>query len=154
MKRLLLLATIATFLFASCCSNKEKCEATDGQNAPHKCCQEMSEEQKQTCTDWKNWESLDEERKIELVSGAKEKYDLKKAEREERMVKIAEFDLKMENWETLSLDEKKALCDEMYSLCKGNCNHGEGHKHNCQGKHHHEGCQGKHKHEHCKEQKN
>lgn len=154
MKKILLWAGVASFLFASCCSNKEKCETTDEQNVvqneEHKCCKEMTEEQKQACADWENWANIDDARKEVLLNDVKVKYDQRKVEREEKMAKMAEFDAKMTNWEQLSLDEKKALCDEMKSMCKGKHGHGEGEMGGCKGNHKHEGCKGKHAEEGCK----
>ncbi|MCQ2285368.1 MAG: hypothetical protein MJZ76_00640 [Bacteroidales bacterium] len=126
MKKLMLLAGIAAFVFASCCNKTEEVTAPEEPTCAkeeHKCCG-MSEEQKQACADWKNFENLDETRQEELLAKHKECYDNQKAERDAHMAKMAEIDAKMANWDNMTIAEKKAVFDEMAQLCpKHKCHH-------------------------------
>jgi len=173
MKKLLFLL-VPAFLLVACCNNEPKQEAAEGEQkccnkegehkcckeGEHKCCHEMSEEQKADMAAWEDWANQTDEKKAELLNKRKECYDKmvaeKKAREEEMAAKKAAFEEGMANWDNLSLDEKKALFDNMpcCGKChKGHgCHHGEGkcckegeHKcckdgeHKCGEKH--EGCQ-------------
>lgn len=157
MKKIMLLAGAACFLLASCCSNEEKCPANaekEGQpKEEQKCCKEMTEEQKQACADWDNWANIDDARKEALLTDKKDGYDKCQAERAEREAQKAAIDAKMANWDKLTLDEKKALIDEMdafFKSChkkhadKGCCSENKGDggcQKTCEGKKAEEGCQ-------------
>ena len=165
MKKLLFLL-VPAFLLVACCNNEPKQEAAaEGEHkcckeGEHKCCHEMTEEQKADMAAWEDWANQTDEKKAELLNKRKECYDKKVAEKkareEEMAAKKAAFEEGMANWDNLSLDEKKALFDNMpcCGKChKGHgCHHGEGkcckegeHKcckdgeHKCGEKH--EGCQ-------------
>ena len=155
-------------MLVACCNSEPKQEAAEGEQkccnkeGEHKCCKEgehkchheMSEEQKADMAAWEDWANQTDEKKAELLNKRKECFDKmvaeKKAREEEMAAKKAAFEEGMANWDNLSLDEKKALFDNM-PCC------GEGHHHGCGHKCHgdkpegcckgHEGC---HKHEGCK----
>jgi len=149
----MLLVGAACFLLASCCSNEEKCPATPEKEGQHKCCKEMTEEQKQACADWNNWANIDDARKEALLKDKKDGYDKCQAERAEREAQKAAIDAKMANWDKFTLDEKKALIDEMDAFFKaGKGKHGDkgccsenkeeaGCQKTCEGKKTEEGCQ-------------
>lgn len=167
MKKLFFLL-VPAFMLVACCNNEPKQEAAEGEHkccnkeGEHKCCKdgehkchhEMSEEQKADMAAWEDWANQTDEKKAELLNKRKECFDKmvaeKKAREEEMAAKKAAFEEGMANWDNLSLDEKKALFDNM-PCC------GEGHHHGCGHKCHgdkpegcckgHEGC---HKHEGCK----
>ncbi len=132
MKKLLALAAVCCFLFASCCNcNKEKaapCEGEKQECAMKKgdkpCCKEMTEEQKAECEAWKNFDSLTAEEQEALVNKKKEAIDQMKAEREAKEKEMAEkkaaFEAKWANWDQLTTAEKKALLDEM-PCCQKKC---------------------------------
>ena len=124
MKKLMLLAGVVYFVFASCCNApKEEAAATpatcENQEKPE-CCK-MSEEMKQACEDWKNWENLDQTRQEELLAKKKECYDKCKAERDEKAAKMAEIDTKMADWDNMTIADKKAVFDELDQLCPKKC---------------------------------
>ena len=145
-------------MLVACC-NKEgehKC-CKDGE---HKCHHEMTEEQKADMAAWEDWANQTDEKKADLLNKRKECFDKmvaeKKAKEEEMAAKKAAFEEGMANWDNLSLDEKKALFDNM--PCCGEGPHpGCGHKCHKEGEHKcckdgehkccgdkHEGCQHHH----------
>jgi len=174
MKKLFFLLVPAFMLVVSC-NNEAKKDAKDGEeqkteqaaqdsgkDGDHKCCKgdhkchhEMTEEQKADMAAWEDWANQTDEKKAELLNKRKECFDKmvaeKSAKEEEMAEKKAEFEAKMANWDKLSLDERKALFDNM--PCCGEGPHpGCGHK--CHGEkpegcHHHEGCKGHEGHEGC-----
>ena len=120
MKKMMLLAGIVCFLFTACCNQKEEQPATEEpvaeeQVAAPQC--ELSEECKQAMMDWENWENLGDERKAELLAKKKECYDNHKAAEAEREAKKAAIEEKMANWDNMTLDEQKAIFDEMMQMC-------------------------------------
>ncbi len=183
MKKLLFML-VPAFMLGACCNNEPKeCPA---ENAPaekcqHHCCKdgehkhhhhEMSEEQKADMAAWEDWANQTDEKKAELLNKRKECVDKKMAEEAEMEAKKAAFKEGIANWDKLSLDEKKALFDNMPCCGKrhggheGCGHHGEGEHHcngnhegcghHCDGEHHcdgnHEGCNHQCKHEgehHC-----
>lgn len=133
MKKLFILMAAACCLTFTACNNKpaeQPAENTEVQ-AEEPCCKEMTEEQKaemeackKAAEDWQNWENITDERKAELLDQRKAKYDemqeMKKAQEEKK----AKFEAAMNNWDKLTLDEKKAAFDE--ASCCGGCKKGEG----------------------------
>lgn len=159
MKKLLFLL-IPAFMLGACCNNESKnCpeenEAIEGEHhcckdGDHKCHHEMTEEQKADIAAWEDWANQTDEKKAELLNKRKECFDKKMAEKDEQEAKRAAIKEKMANWDNLSLDEKKAIFDEM--PCGGKCfegghegcghHHGEGEHHCKHGEGHH--CDGNH----------
>lgn len=128
-----------------CCKDGEhKCH----KEGDHKCCHEMSEEQKADMAAWEDWANQTDEKKAELLGKRKECYDKKKAMEEEMAAKKAAFEEGMANWDNLSLDEKKALFDNM--PCCGKCHKGHGCKDGehkcCKGEGEHKCCKGEGEH--------
>lgn len=114
----MLLAGIVCFLFTACCNQKQEepvAEPVAEEVAAPEC--QISEECKQAMMDWENWENLGDERKAELLAKKKECYDKCKAEEAEREAKKAAIEEKMANWDNMTLDEQKAVFDEMMELC-------------------------------------
>ena len=71
----------------------------------------QQEKLKKDRADWDNWENLTDERKAELLDSQKAVYDAQKAIKEAREARKAKFEAAMENWDNLSLDERKAAFD-------------------------------------------
>ena len=130
MKKLFILMAAACCLTFTACNNNKPAEQTAEGTEPQTeaCCPEMTEEQKaemeackKAAEDWQNWENLTEERKAELLDQRKAKYDemqeMKKAQEEKK----AAFEAAMNNWDKLTIDERKAKGD------KQGCQKGEGH---------------------------
>jgi hypothetical protein len=142
MKKLLALAAVCCFLFASCCNcNKEKAAPCEGEKqecamkGDKPCCKEMTEEQKAECEAWKNFDSLTAEEQEALVNKKKEAIEQMKAEKEAREKEMAEkkaaFEAKWANWDQLTTAEKKALLDEMpccHKKCHKPCDAPQGDK--------------------------
>ncbi|MBR0305126.1 MAG: hypothetical protein IJQ94_05730 [Bacteroidales bacterium] len=135
MKKLfILMAATCCLAFTACNNNKpaeQPAENTEMQAEDHPCCKDMTPEQKaemeahkKACEDWKNWENITEERRVELLNQRKADYDkmqeMKKAQEEKK----AKFEAAMNNWDNLTTAEKKAAFDEMG--CCGGCKKGEG----------------------------
>jgi hypothetical protein len=135
MKKLAVLISVCCFVFASC-NNKPAPEQVD-EVAPETCeakkeCCQMTEEQKADMAAWKDWDNQTIEKKEELVAKCKACIDKKMAEKKEqcdaekteacpeKKAKCEEMKAKFDNWDNLTLDEKKALLDEM-SCCKKKC---------------------------------
>ena len=155
----MLFIAAACFVFVSC-NNKpaEETVATEENTEvteEHHCCHEMTEEQKaqmeackKAAEDWENWENISEDRKNELLNDRKAKYDEMQAMKKAQEEKKAAFEAAMNNWDKLTIDEKKAAFDNMGCCggCKGDkpgchgdkpgCKKGEGH--GCKGEGH--GC--------------
>ncbi|MDR1758400.1 MAG: hypothetical protein LBR51_05540 [Bacteroidales bacterium] len=131
MKKIMMIAVAAMFVFASC-GNKPKADEVVAEGTPQEetpCCKEMTEEQKADCADWKNWENLTPERQDELLLKSKECIDKKMAECAEKCegkeepacpeakAKCEAFKASWENWENLEKEAKKALIDEFRANC-------------------------------------
>lgn len=71
----------------------------------------QQEKLKKDKADWDNWENLTDERKAELLDSQKAIYDAQKAIKEAREARRAKFEAAMENWDNLSLDERRAAFD-------------------------------------------
>lgn len=153
MKKLFIIAIAGLFTFASC-GKKAVEPATEPVQTEQECekkC-ELTEEQKAEMEAWANWDSQTDERKAELVANKKACLDKCMAEKAEKCegetekcpekeAKCAEMKAKLDNWDNLTIDEKKALLDE---FAPKKCCKGEGHEGGegcCKGEGH-EGCQG------------
>lgn len=135
MKKVILLAGVACFVFASCCSKGDKCPNKDATDTTCKevekpCCKEMTEEQKQAIADWKSWSNIDEARKNVLLQERKDRFEQCKVEREKRQTELEALEAKMADWENLSIDEKRALIDEIDQFFKARKKH-HGDKKDC-----------------------
>ena len=138
MKKLWMIAIVATFFFASCGNKPAEVPATDEQQATQT---ELTDEQKADFEAWDNWSTLELDVQNDLVARMKEFFDQKMAEKaakcdgeKEEMcpvkaAKCAEFKERWGKWDTYNLDEKKALIDEKMACCKKKCEakEGEGH---------------------------
>lgn len=81
---------------------------------------EMDEKCQKAMEDWKNWENLTEDRKVELLNERKAAYDKQVAEQAEREAQKAKFEEQMKNWDKLTTEEKKAAFD-LCPCCKDKC---------------------------------
>jgi hypothetical protein len=129
MKKLAVLISVFCFIFVACNNNQpapateEPTEQCDKKHGEKEC--QMTEEQKADMEAWKNWDNQTTEKKEELVAKRKACIDKKMAEKSEKCdaekkeqcpekeAKCAEMKAKFDNWNNLTLDEKKALLDEM-----------------------------------------
>ncbi|MDR3047572.1 MAG: hypothetical protein LBU51_08190 [Bacteroidales bacterium] len=144
MKKLWMVAVVCAFVFASCGNKAPKTEENQTcDQTEQKCCKEMTEEQKADCAAWKDWDNQTDEAKAQLVEkfktcidtkmaeakkcceakkdGADKKECTEKKECPEKAAKCAEFKAKWDNWENLTIDEKKALIDQKMECCKAKC---------------------------------
>jgi hypothetical protein len=137
MKKLLALL-VASFVLFSCCNNAKKDECKNKKE----CC-EMTEEQKADLAAWNDWDNQTDEKKAELVEKYKNCIDqkakcckkdgekkecckkdgekkecCKKELTEEQKKACEEFKAKWENWDNLTINEKKALLDQKMECCK------------------------------------
>jgi hypothetical protein len=132
MKKLFILMAAACCLTFTACNNKpaeQPAECTETQSE-EPCCKEMTEEQKaemeackKAAEDWQNWENLTDERKAELLNDRKAKYDERQAAKKAQEEKKAAFEAAMNNWDNLTIDERKAAFDNMG--CCGGCPGGD-----------------------------
>jgi len=132
MKKLFILMAAACCLTFTACNNNKPAEQPAEGTEPQTeaCCPEMTEEQKaemeackKAAEDWQNWENLTDERKAELLDQRKAKYDemqeMKKAQEEKK----AAFEAAMNNWDKLTIEERKAAFDA--AGCCGGCKGGD-----------------------------
>jgi hypothetical protein len=121
MKKFMMLAAVCCFIFASC--NQKPAETTEPtadqtcKKDTTKCCK-VSEEQKACCAAWADFANQTPEKKAELVKGAIEKINAKRAEKAAYEAKKAEVEAKWATIDKLDVDAQKALIDDMMSLCK------------------------------------
>lgn len=125
------MAAACCLTFTACNNNKPAEQTAEGtEPQTEACCPEMTEEQKaemeackKAAEDWQNWENLTEERKAELLDQRKAKYDemqeMKKAQEEKK----AAFEAAMNNWDKLTIEERKAAFDA--AGCCGGCKGGD-----------------------------
>ncbi len=73
--------------------------------------QEQMDRQAKDRSDWDNWNSLSDERKAELLDSQKAIYDDMKAKKADRQARREKFEAAMDNWDNLSLDERKDAFD-------------------------------------------
>ena len=131
MKKLWTIAIVAIFFFAACTPKTTEVVNEEEQTQETKCC--LTDEQKADFAAFENWAELDDAAKGELIVRLKEFYDAKMAKKAEKcdaepqevcpekQAKCDEFKAKWETWETLSIDEQKALIDELIGCCKKKC---------------------------------
>ena len=129
---MILMAAACCLTFTACNNNKtaeQSAECTEMQ-AEEPCCKEMTEEQKaqmeackKAAEDWENWENITDERKAELLDQRKAKYDEMQAMKKAQEEKKAAFEAAMNNWDKLTIDEKKAAFDNLG--CCGGCKGGD-----------------------------
>ncbi len=105
MKKLFLFLAVSVMLAAGCTNNSKTTNPKE-QTDPATAAREA--QYKKDLADWENWENLTDERKNELLNGQKAIYDAQKAAKEAREARRAKFEAAMENWDNLSLDERKA----------------------------------------------
>ncbi|MDR2010504.1 MAG: hypothetical protein LBQ22_08475 [Bacteroidales bacterium] len=168
MKKLIYLL-LPIFLFVACNNNQkaketteetQKCEQEEKKcckDGEKKCCKELTEEQKAEMEAWNNWDSQTDEKKAELVENRKACIDKMMAEKAEKCEgkegkeecpkkaeKCAELKAKMDNWDNLTIDEKKVLLDEFAPKCHKDGEGCKGHKdgEGCKGHKEGEGCKG------------
>lgn len=129
MKKLWMIAAVCALMLASCGNKEEKAPAPKDmpqQPAPREC--QMSDEQKADMKDWDNWANLSEARKTELLNKRKACYDKMKAEQEKREADKAKFEKQMQNWDKLTMEQKKAAFDLVggcpMKACKEGCQDG------------------------------
>lgn len=143
MRKLFIIAIAGLFSFASCgnkpaattepevTQEETKCEGE------HKCCKELTPEQKAEMEAWNNWDTQTDEQKAELVEKRKECIDKFKAEKEakchategeqkeecpEKAAKCAKMKETLDNWDNLTIEDQKAFFDAMAAECKEKCN--------------------------------
>jgi len=134
MKKLMILLAVACLIFVSCGPKTQK--ATEPA-AEEKCCT-LTPEQEAMFENWDLWADLEEETQMALVTDMKAFLDECKAKCEEKCkekeecetpeevcpekaAKCAEFKAKWEDFDNLSLDEKKAIIDEVLECHKAKC---------------------------------
>jgi TRAP-type C4-dicarboxylate transport system substrate-binding protein len=129
MKKLMILLAVACLIFVSCGNRPEPAvEAV----AEETCC-ELTPEQQEMFDNWDIWADLNEEQQMVLVADMKvfmdeckakcaEKCQGAKEEGEEvcphKKAKCEEMKAKWEDFDNLTLDEKKALIDEIFAAHK------------------------------------
>jgi hypothetical protein len=152
MSKLLVSLTALCLILASCCGNQGT-PATDAtekecckKHEEGKCCQGMTEEQKQACAEfkekWDNWVNLTDEVKQELIGKRKDCFDKKMEELKEMEAKMQEhkaaMEAKLATWATMTLDQQKAFFDEFGTCCAKKCCEKKCCEKKCEGKK--EGC--------------
>ena len=129
---MILMAAACCLTFTACNNNKPAEQPAEGteMQAEEPCCKEMTEEQKaqmeackKAAEDWENWENITDERKAELLDQRKAKYDEMQAMKKAQEEKKAAFEAAMNNWDKLTIDEKKAAFDNLG--CCGGCKGGD-----------------------------
>ena len=155
MKKLMILMAVACLIFVSC-GNKTQPVVEPQEET---CCT-LTPEQEEMFTNWDLYAELEAEQQAALVGEMKAFIDAckakceekceKKCEKEgeevcpEKAAKCAEFKANWENFENLTLDEKKTILDQVLACHKEKCckDKEEGcckkDKETCQ--HDHEGC--------------
>lgn len=108
MKKLFLLLAVGTLLMVGCDNTRNQNNNTTPLDSATVAQQEKLKKDK---ADWDNWDSLTDERKAELLDSQKAVYDMQKAMKEAREARRAKFEAAMENWDNLSLDERRAAFD-------------------------------------------
>ncbi|MEG1555224.1 MAG: hypothetical protein RR356_00670 [Bacteroidales bacterium] len=124
MKKLMMLAAVSCFIFASCGNKATQDQPADAaQDAQeHKCGKEMTEEQEVFITEWNSWDNQTNEKKTELIAKRKTDFDKVKADMEVAKIdmetKYAEIEATLAKWGELTLDEQKAFFDKIDSWYK------------------------------------
>lgn len=110
MKKLFLLLAVGSLLMTGCHNGSKPSSDTKQTDSATVAMQEKFQKDRE---DWNNWENLTDERKAELLDEQKLVYEKQKAIKEAREARKAKFEAAMENWDNLSLDERKAAFDLM-----------------------------------------
>ena len=147
MKKLAVLVSALCFVFVGCNCSTPAPETTT-EDTTEKCegkkeCQ-LTEEQKAEMAAWNDWDNQTPEKKAELVANRKacidkkmaekaEKCDATKEQCPEKKAKCEEMKAKWDNWNNLTIDEQKALLDEVKCCGKKQCCK-EGDKKECEKK--------------------
>ncbi len=97
-------------LLLSACGNKEANPGTEVTELEPRI-QEQMDRQAKDRADWDNWSGLSDERKAELLDSQKAIYDDMQAKKADRQARREKFEAAMDNWDNLSLDERKAAFD-------------------------------------------
>lgn len=142
MKKLMILLAVACLVFVSCGNKTQPAEVEETT-----CCDELTPEQQAMFENWETFETLTLDEQTALVGEMKAfldecnakceakctKEEGKEAEEvcPKKAAKCAEMKAKWEAFETLTLDEQKALIDEIlaHKCCKEKetaCKHEEG----------------------------
>ena len=135
----ILLAGAAFLVVKNCGCCKAETEKTCCKDGEKKECQ-LTEEQKANIAAWEDWDNQTSEKQEELVAARKACIDSKLAEKAgkcdaekekcqkeegkcpEKEAKCAEMKALWDNWDNLTIGEKKALLDEMApKCCKKEC---------------------------------
>ncbi|MCL1851279.1 MAG: hypothetical protein FWF70_07770 [Bacteroidetes bacterium] len=133
MKKLMILLAVACLVFVSCGTKKEKATEVVAEET---CCA-LTPEQEAMFENWDLWADLDEIQQTALVADMKAFIDECKAKCEakccakegeeveevcpEKAAKCAEFKAKWEDFDNLTLDEKKAIIDQVLACHKEKC---------------------------------
>jgi len=129
---IVLLAVVAVVVVKNCNCCKAETEKTCCKDGEKKECQ-LTEEQKANIAAWEDWDNQTSEKQEELVAARKACIDSKLAEKAgkcdaekekcpEKEAKCAEMKALWDNWDNLTIGEKKALLDEMTpKCCKKEC---------------------------------
>lgn len=153
MKKLFVLLTACCLALCSCHSESkaDKNQPVEMQNDSIAAKQQQHQIDRD---DWLNWDNLTDERKAELLDKSKAAYDRTKAAKEEKERRKAQFEEAMDNWDNLSLDERRAAFDLIDPSVKnptalkpanGECKHecGGACKHDCKHEGDHQCCKNK-----------
>ena len=97
-------------LLLSACGNKKANSGAEVPEADPRI-QEQMDRQAKDRADWDNWNGLSDERKAELLDSQKAIYDDMQAKKADRQARREKFEAAMDNWDNLSLDERKAAFD-------------------------------------------
>ncbi|GHV43333.1 hypothetical protein FACS1894180_2090 [Bacteroidia bacterium] len=95
--------------FKKCIDDKATCCKKDGEK---KCCKDA--DKKECC-------KKDGDKKECCKKDGEKKECCKKELTEEQKAACAEFKAKWDNWDNLTVDEKKALLDQKFECCKAKC---------------------------------
>jgi hypothetical protein len=131
MKKLMILLAVSCLIFVSCGTKTQPVAEPEAEP----CCASLTAEQQEMFDNWEMWADLDEEQQLALVTDMKAFMDECKAKCAEKCAdkedaedvcphkkaKCEEMKAKWENFDNLTLEEKKALIDEIcaaHKCCK------------------------------------
>jgi len=122
---------VACLVFVSC-GNQPK--VAEEPAAEKECCATLTEEQQEMFANWDMWADLTEEQQVTLVADMKLFLDECKAKCEEKCApkedeevcpekaaKCEEFKAKWDAFETLALEDQKAMIDQVLECHKAKC---------------------------------
>ena len=110
MKNTLIAAAISLLMLSACNQQSQKPVPMTREDS---LAVKMEEQSRKVREDWNNWDNLTDERKNELLDMQKEAYDRGMAIKKAREARKAKFEAAMENYDNLTLEEKKAAFDLM-----------------------------------------